>query len=155
MTNTDARDGRKRGVVRFTGAEKAKRWRIKNPERVIWSAMIRRCDSTDRQKKYYSELGVKVCSRWRRSFKAFLADLGPRPSAKHSLDRYPDNDGNYKPGNCRWATKQEQADNQRNTILISGKPLSFWADQIGLKHATIRDRLQRKGWSPERAIQPI
>ena len=78
----------------------------------IWNGMIRRCYNI--KYKYYKDYGgrgIKICKRWRRSFKNFYKDMGKRPPGK-SLDRR-DNDGNYEPGNCRWATPTEQARNQR------------------------------------------
>ena len=62
-----------------------------------------------------SYLGVRVCSRWL-AFENFLADMGERPSIAHTVDRFPDLLGNYEPGNCRWATKKEQAVNRRTTV---------------------------------------
>lgn len=78
-----------------------------------WSNMIDRCERHgNRQFADYGGRGVTVCARWRESFAAFLADMGRKPSPDHSIDRV-NNDGNYEPGNCRWATRMEQRANSR------------------------------------------
>lgn len=83
------------------------------PEYPCWSAMRQRCHNW-RNVDYhnYGGRGITVCDRWFESFDAFLEDMGPRPSPKHSIERM-DNDGNYEPGNCKWATASEQNSNQR------------------------------------------
>lgn len=86
----------------------------KSPEYRSWEAMKSRCLNPKSPKyRLYGELGVKVCDKWRNSFAAFLADMGRRPTPKHTLDRYPDPAGHYEPGNCRWATPLEQRHNRR------------------------------------------
>ncbi len=83
------------------------------PEYLIWKAMNERCTRVKCQSfKNYGGRGIKVCDRWRHDFKSFYEDMGPRPSPNHSIDRK-DNDGNYEPGNCRWATAVEQRHNRR------------------------------------------
>jgi hypothetical protein len=103
----------------------------------------------------YGGRGITVCDRWRESFENFFADMGERPSTKHSIDRYPDNNGNYEPGNCRWATDIQQARNKRTTRYIEYNdiklPLVEWAESKGIKPATLKKRL-RCGWSIEKAL---
>jgi len=78
-----------------------------------WQAMKLRCYYPSQPGfKNYGARGIAVCDRWRNSFENFLADMGERPEGK-TLDRYPNNDGNYEPGNCRWATLSEQQRNRR------------------------------------------
>lgn len=99
--------------VRHGGARLVRDGRFA-PEYRCWRGMIQRCEQpTHIGYKDYGGRGITVCKRWRESYAAFLADMGRKPSLKHSIDRYPDNDGDYEPGNCRWATAKEQSANQR------------------------------------------
>ncbi len=89
--------------------------RAKDPLYDIWGAMIRRCDNpADKGYHKYGARGIRVCERWRvyENYRSDIAVLGARPSPSHSIDRI-DNDGNYEPGNIRWATDSQQAINQR------------------------------------------
>ena len=86
----------------------------RSSEYLAWQSMKDRCTNpNNKQFKDYGGRGIKVCKRWHNSFEAFLADMGMKPSPEHSLDRYPNNDGNYEPKNCRWATWKQQASNKR------------------------------------------
>jgi hypothetical protein len=85
----------------------------KTPEYFIWRQMIQRCENpNDKSYRWYGGRGISVCQKWRASFLSFLADVGLRPGQDLTIDRV-DNDGNYEPGNVRWATWQEQASNKR------------------------------------------
>ncbi len=101
----------------------------------------------------YGRRGVAVCDRWR-LFDNFVADMGERPSKAHSIDRI-NNDGNYEPGNCRWATRKEQARNKRTSRLIEVdgvvRTLVEWSEMSGIHRGTISQRI-RRGWSIRDAI---
>lgn len=99
------------------------------PEYNTWRHMKFRClDQTPETFKYYGERGIHVCDRWMK-YENFLTDMGRRPSPSHSIDRI-NNDGNYEPGNCRWATKAEQVANRRQYTIVktntSGAPGVSW-----------------------------
>lgn len=90
----------------------------RSAEYTVWDNMIRRCENPANPRfKHYGGKGITVCARWRHSFLNFLSDMGRRPSVKHSIDRYPNPNGNYEPTNTRWATQGEQALN-RNSVRL-------------------------------------
>ncbi len=125
-----------------------------SPEFLIWAAMLQRCTNpNNRRYKDYGGRGIVVCSRWR-EFRAFLADMGKRPSSLHSIDRI-NNDGNYELENCRWATLKEQANNSRHNHLLrfGGRTLNIsqWAAKIGIPADTLRWRI-RAGWETRAAL---
>lgn len=94
------------------------------PEFMVWKSMLGRCSNPNcKDWKNYGGRGIFVCDRWRAGFQNFLDDMGRRPSNEFSIDRV-DVNGNYEPGNCRWATAKEQVDNRR--------PKSEWASAHNL-----------------------
>lgn len=97
----------------------------------------------------YGGRGIKICDRWKDSFQNFIDDMGPRPSDKHSIDRI-DNDGDYCPDNCRWATRKQQANNKQTSISITignqTKPISEWCKHYKIKYATALWRFNH-GWA--------
>lgn len=121
----------------------------------LWQGMITRCTNPNEPSfKCYGGRGIRVCDKWLHDFAAFRTDVGERPSAAYSLDRI-DNDGNYEPGNVRWATKSQQMRNNRNTLKIEhgGACMSAveWSERTGIAAQSIRQRL-RRGWNVERTL---
>lgn len=128
----------------------------RRPMYLVWNSMMQRCyNPKDCSYKNYGARGIYVCDRWRESPANFIADMGVRPSPKHSIDRV-DNDGPYAPENCRWATKTEQNNNLRtNRILTHNgmtQTVSVWARELGINKRTIRARLDDLGWPVEKAL---
>lgn len=123
------------------------------PAHRSWEQMKQRCqDPNCKDYPWYGGRGIKVCDRWQQ-FVNFHADMGDRPEGM-SLDRV-DNEGDYEPGNCRWATKFEQKHNRSDNVNLTfaGKTqcLAVWARELGLHFETLRHRLLR-GWSTERTL---
>jgi hypothetical protein len=112
-----------------------------------------------KQFRHYGGRGIKISERWD-DFETFLSDMGLRPTPKHSIDRYPNNDGNYAPDNCRWATKKEQALNRRDNRIVEafGKtaPLGAFVPQGGgsVEYNRILRRIN-SGMQAEAAIRAI
>jgi len=129
-----------------------------SPEYNIWIGMKSRCaNPTDPVFHRYGGRGINVCDRWRESFAAFFADMGPRPSPDHSIDRI-DNAKGYSPGNCRWATRKEQNRNRRDNRLLTfgGQTLCLaeWAEKTGIHYNTLHGRLSR-GYTVEQALTKV
>ena len=121
----------------------------------IWQGIKSRCyDRNTKWYKNYGARGIKMCPRWFHSFLAFLADMGPRPSSKHSVERR-NNDGDYEPDNCHWATEYVQhRNNRRNQYFeYDGKRMILpdWARESGIPYWVLYMRI-RNGWDFQKAI---
>lgn len=121
-----------------------------------WTEIKKRCNSNTRaDRQYYSKKGISVCPEWENSYEAFLADMGRKPSPKHTLDRI-DNSKGYFRENCRWATMAMQTINKTNNRVLSyrgvSKTMREWATDLQVNYFTLRTRLH-DGWSIERAFE--
>lgn len=127
----------------------------KHPLYQIWNGMIQRCFN-DKRKNYhrYGGRGITVCDRWL-DFNNFIADMESTYQKGLTIDRI-DNNGNYSPNNCKWSTTKEQANNRRNNHFITyqgmTKTLMGWANYLNLKHSTLAMRIEKYGWSIEKAL---
>lgn len=123
----------------------------------VHSSMLTRC-TNPKHKSFdaYGGRGIAVCVRWH-DFANFLADMGPRPSSTHSIERR-DVNGDYEPGNCVWATSTEQSRNRRDNVVLAHDGMSLcvadWGERLGLNPTTILGRLAR-GWPVDRALDPM
>lgn len=119
-----------------------------------YKAMTQRClNPNNKRWARYGGRGITICDRWKESFLNFLADMGEKPDGL-TLDRI-DNNGNYEPGNCRWATKKEQANNKSNVRSVEyqgiTKSTKDWCRELNLIYGRVLQRLQA-GWSVEDAF---
>lgn len=122
-----------------------------------WHAMKNRClRPSDPGWARYGGRGIKVCDRWAASFKNFITDMGVKPTPQHTLDRFPNNDGNYEPGNCRWATRKEQLHSRTNRVSLTWngvtRLMTDWVELTGIPMMTLRCRVLYYGWSVERTL---
>ena len=127
----------------------------RSPEWNSWAAMRKRCSNPSYGNYHrYGGRNIVVCDRWLKSFVNFLADMGPKPSSKHTIDRI-DNDGNYEPSNCRWATPKQQSRNKSTNHLVThnGRTMCLveWAEETGIGFVTLYCRLQ-SGWSIKQVL---
>ena len=125
------------------------------PEYAIWNQARLRCeDPNNKAYDYYGGRGIRMYPPWVKSFPLFYAEVGQRPSPKHTLDREK-NDKGYEPGNCRWVTRDVQMNNTRRNVVITIGDQSLtvkqWADKMGVRPGMFYLRL-RKGWDPIIAI---
>lgn len=121
----------------------------------VWRGIRARClNPANPRWKDYGGRGITMCARWEASFADFAADMGPRPSMNHSIERT-DNSKGYEPGNCVWATPSQQQRNRRANAVVEfageRRCVSEWAEALGVPRSRLEARL-RRGWSVERAL---
>lgn len=155
VTSSDLRSGHTKSCGCLKGG-KITHGMNRSPEHSIWCQIKGRCyNKNSPAYSYYGGRGIKVCDRWRDSFEAFFHDMGDRPSGNHSIDRI-DNDGDYTPENCRWATPYMQANNARSNVRITYQgethTVTQWARKLAVSPQTIFSRI-RYGWTdPEKLL---
>jgi hypothetical protein len=121
----------------------------------VWRDMKKRCETPSSTfYRHYGGRGISVCDRWQK-FENFFDDMGARPSPAHSIDRIEVN-GNYEPGNCRWATDIEQGNNRRITQMVEyqgrTQSIAMWARELGVKYYSLRNRIINLGWPIDKAM---
>ncbi len=135
--------------------------KVRKPEYTAWAGMIQRCrDANSVSYPRYGARGVTVCEEWMPpgGFDRFIEHIGPRPTARHQIDRK-DNARGYEPGNVKWSTVEEQSKNRRSNVLATiGEEtmcVADWCRRIGVPASTAFARIA-SGWAPERAVtEPV
>lgn len=161
-----SREFRKQNATRLS--VKQKLWREENPMKTriknVWSCMKRRCDNQNNPRyARYGGRGISYCERWSvlKNFKedmyaSFLQHIGENHGNKDTQLERIDNDGNYTPENCKWATAREQATNRRNTRLfeLNGEKLTLneWSRRLGINRSTLSMRYYKYGWDVNRLL---
>lgn len=130
----------------------------KTSEYITWMNIKQRCHNPNtRAYQDYGARGITVCDRWMESFENFLADMGPKPSPRHSIERV-NNDLGYSPDNCKWATRAEQNRNTRANHVIShnGETMCLrdWAKRLELTSDALTRRIEA-GWPIEEVLSPV
>lgn len=143
-----------RQAVKIATMKKYER-KVRTPGFYTWASMLKRClYSWDISYPRYGGRGIKVCDRWRKSFYNFIEDMGEKPVGM-TLDRI-NNDGDYEPSNCRWASHKEQTRNRRNTVFLThkGQTKTFgeWSEVAGIPRSRLEQRIKIYGWDVERAL---
>lgn len=127
----------------------------RSPEYRSWTGMKSRClNPNDTSYDRYGGRGIAVCDWWAESYENFLADMGRKPSPNHSIERI-DNDGDYEPNNCRWASRHEQQANRSSSRLLTykGETMTMlqWAERLGMSWTSLANRAKR-GMTDEEII---
>lgn len=146
-------------LVESVIARQTKHGQSRGSHYAIHRMIIDRCENTNHRAYHrYGGRGIRMCDRWRgeNGLLNFIADVGERPSPQHTIDRYPDKNGNYEPGNVRWATRKEQSRNRRDNVILTlyGESLTMaeWCERTGISRSTLKNRLHRDKMTVEQAL---
>lgn len=158
LNASGVKSGKTKSCGCYNSKLSAERWTIhgKNhtKEHRTWCGMRRRCKDVENYPNYAGR-GIKVCDRWLESFENFLDDMGLAPTPKHTIDRI-NNNGNYEPSNCRWATQKQQNRNYSRNIDITINNethcLKEWCEIYGKKYDIVYQRIRTLNWEPIKAL---